>query len=335
MVVGIVDEHGSSVISCGDLDNGTDRQADGDTVFSIQSSSYTFFCLLLEDMVERGEMKPDDPVEKYLPPSVKMPTYNGKQITLRHLAKETSGLRPSLGDAIDPERADAPFEGFTAEKFYALVSNYRLTAAPGTTHMHPSLDRGVLNLAMARKDGTDFESLLIARVLRPLNMNDTRLSLTPELESRFAPEHSKLGCTMPRWREGDFVPLAGIYSTANDLLKMLSACGITSSRLRPLWDNTVANFAKLAAVVGRTKPWCTWMGCRYRPGTGSTRRDSWACHRRPLKWARMRSRRPRSPPERFPPSMGTRNRDSSRFRLVRVVLAFEAICPTRPMRYSG
>src|SRR5271166_3071615 len=44
MVVGVVDEHGSSVISCGDLDNGTDRQADGDTVFSTQSSSYTFFC---------------------------------------------------------------------------------------------------------------------------------------------------------------------------------------------------------------------------------------------------------------------------------------------------
>ena len=48
-------------------------------------------------MIERGEMQPDDPVEKYLPPSVKMPTYRGKQITLRHLAKETSGLRPSRG----------------------------------------------------------------------------------------------------------------------------------------------------------------------------------------------------------------------------------------------
>src|SRR5208282_5123516 len=109
MVVGLVDEHGPRVVSCGDLDNGTDRQADGNTLFQIESASYAFFLLLLQDMVERGEMKPDDPVEKYLPASVKMPTYHGKQITLRHLAQETSGLRPSLGDAIDPERADAPF----------------------------------------------------------------------------------------------------------------------------------------------------------------------------------------------------------------------------------
>ena len=148
LVVGIVDEHGSSVLSVGDLDNGTDRQADGDTVFNLQSSTYTFYGLLLQDMVERGEMRPDDPVAKYLPASVKMPTYQGKQITVGQLARETSGLRPSLADAIIPKRAEAPFAGLTAEKFFAVVSSYQLTSPPGTTHLHPSVDRGVLNRAM-------------------------------------------------------------------------------------------------------------------------------------------------------------------------------------------
>ena len=243
IVVGLVDDHGPRVISCGDLDNGTDRQADGDTVFETESASYSFFLLLLQDMVERGSMQPDDPVEKYLPASVKMPTYHGKQITLRHLAKETSGLRPSLGDAMNPERADAPFAGFTAEKLYALVSNYRLTAAPGTTHLHGGIDCAVLNQAVALRAGMDFESLLTARILRPLGMNDTRLTLTPELESRYAPEHSKLGYAVPWWRGEVFPPLVGVCSTPNDLLKMLSAFGITSSQLRPRWENMVSNFA--------------------------------------------------------------------------------------------
>ena len=243
MVVGLVDEHGPRVISCGDLNNGTDRQADGNTLFEIQSASYSFFLLLFQDMVERGEMQPDDPVEKYLPASVKMPTCHGKQITLRHLAKETSGLRPSLGDAINPERADTPFAGFTAEKFYALISNYRLTAEPGTTHLHGGLDRGLLNQAVALRAGMDFEPLLTARIFRPLGMSDTQLTLTPEMESRYAPEHSKLGLAMPWWRGGDFPALEGVCSTANDLLKMLCACGITSSQLRPRWENMVSNFA--------------------------------------------------------------------------------------------
>jgi hypothetical protein len=74
-------------------------------------------------------------------------------------------------------------------------------------------------------------------------MNDTRLSLTPELESRFAPEHNKLGYAIPRLHAEDFPPLGPLYSTANDLLKMLSGCRLTSSCLRPRWDNAVANFA--------------------------------------------------------------------------------------------
>jgi CubicO group peptidase (beta-lactamase class C family) len=243
MVVGIVDEHGSGVIACGDLDNGTDRQADGNTLFNLESATYAFCCLLLEDMVERGELQPDDPAAKYLPASVKVPTYKGKQITVRNLAKETSGLRPELADALEPKRADAPLAGFTAEKLYALVSNYQLTSEPGTTHLHPSVDRAVLIQAMTLKAGADYESLLATRLLAPLDMNDTRLTLTPELESRLAPEHSKLGCAMPRWHGEDFTPLGPLYSTANELLKFLSTCGLTSSRLRPLWDNTVANFA--------------------------------------------------------------------------------------------
>jgi CubicO group peptidase (beta-lactamase class C family) len=101
----------------------------------------------------------------------------------------------------------------------------------------------VLNQAVALRAGMDYESLLTARVFRPLNMNDTRLSLTPELETRFAPEHSPLGYALPRWRDVDFKLVAGVYSTANDLLKMLFAGGDNSSQLRPLWDHTVANFA--------------------------------------------------------------------------------------------
>ena len=78
VVVGIVDEHGSSVICAGKLDDGTDRAVDGDTVFEIGSITKTFTALLLQDMVRRGEMKLDDPVAKYLPKEVRVPTRNGK-----------------------------------------------------------------------------------------------------------------------------------------------------------------------------------------------------------------------------------------------------------------
>ena len=92
IVIGIVDEYGSRVVSCGTLDNGTDQEANGDTVFGLHSMTGEFTCLLLQDMVGRGEMEGDTPVAKYLPKSVKLPTCHGKEITLRHLVTETSGL---------------------------------------------------------------------------------------------------------------------------------------------------------------------------------------------------------------------------------------------------
>ncbi len=42
IVVGIVDEHGSRVVSYGKLDNGTDQDVNGDTLFEIGSVTKTF-----------------------------------------------------------------------------------------------------------------------------------------------------------------------------------------------------------------------------------------------------------------------------------------------------
>ena len=92
MVIGLVDEHGSSIVSYGKMDDGASQEVNGDTLFEIGSITKTFTALLLQDMIERGEMKLDDPVVKYLPKSVKVPTRNGKEITLLHLATHTSGL---------------------------------------------------------------------------------------------------------------------------------------------------------------------------------------------------------------------------------------------------
>ena len=92
IVVGLVDEHGRRYVSYGTLDNGTSQTADENTVFGIHSETCVYTALLFEDMVEQGELKPNDPVAKYLPKTVRMPTRNGDQITLRHLETETAGL---------------------------------------------------------------------------------------------------------------------------------------------------------------------------------------------------------------------------------------------------
>src|SRR6185436_11030022 len=192
IVVGIVDEHGSHVVSCGKMDNGTDQEVNGDTLFDIASITKPFTGLLLQDMIERGEMQLDDPVAKYLLSSVRMPTRGGKEITLLHLVTHTSGL-PHIADNLNPKRVDNPFADYTVEELNAFLSGYKLTHDPGTKFEYSSLGMGLLGHVIALKAGTNYEALVVDRICQPLKMDSTRITLTPELKSRFATGHNKFG----------------------------------------------------------------------------------------------------------------------------------------------
>jgi uncharacterized protein len=120
IVIGLVNEHESIVIARGELADGTEREANGDSLFLIGSVTKTFTALLLQDMVKRGEMKLDDPVAKYLPASVKVPTHGGKEITLLDLATHTSGF-PINPDNMTGKDVKEQYETYTVEKMYAFV----------------------------------------------------------------------------------------------------------------------------------------------------------------------------------------------------------------------
>lgn len=267
MVVGLVDEHGQRVFGAGSLDNGTGQPVDGNTVFEIGSITKTFTALLLEDCVARGEMDLDDPVSKYLPEAVKMPSRGGKEITPLELATHTSGLPRDVRNVVSGNRSN-PFD-YTPEQLYAFLSGYELTRDPGTKFEYSNLGMGLLGLAIARKSGKDFESLVVERICSPLGMNDTRATLTPELKTRLAIGHAESGNRAANYdfRFGGMPGCGALRSTANDLLKYVSAqAGLTQSSLTPLmekthvirWTNAPGEGDKLGNVA---MPWLDSQQC--------------------------------------------------------------------------
>ena len=238
VVVGLVDEHGSLIVACGKLDNGSNQEIKGETVFEIGSVTKTFTGLLLQDMVQRGEMVLDEPVATYLPAAVKVPSRNGKPITLRHLATHTSGLPPEP-DNLDPKRAEYPCDGYTVEKLYAFLSDYQLTRDPGTKFEYSSVGIALLAQAIALRAGTSYESLVVDRICQPLGMVSTRVTLTPKLRARLAVGHSPAGFVVPTFDSGPLAPACGLRSTASDMIKYVSAnLGLTPSGLTPLMYKT-------------------------------------------------------------------------------------------------
>jgi D-alanyl-D-alanine-carboxypeptidase/D-alanyl-D-alanine-endopeptidase len=238
IVIGLADQRGNKIFSAGNLDNGTDRDVNGDTVFFIGSVSKTFTALLLQDAVERGEMKLDDPVAKYLPTSIKMPTHGGKEITLLDLATHAAGfpINPdNMSGADDKER----YETYTAEKMYAFLSGYTLTRDPGTEFEYSNVGMALLGHVIALKAGMDFESLVVNRICHPLHMDSTCITLRPELKTRLAMGHNDSGKPSPPWQLQAYSPAGSIHSTANDLLKYVSAnAGLAPSSMTPLMKET-------------------------------------------------------------------------------------------------
>ena len=234
IVVGIIGPTGRRVIAYGSMAKNDKRSPDGSTVFEIGSVTKVFTSLLLADMAQHGEVALADPVAKYLPVGVKAPEYAGKQITLQDLATHTSGLPKNPSNMPEKDPAN-PFADYSLDQLYQFLTTYQLTREIGVQYEYSSLGSGLLGNALARRAGMSYEKLLQARICAPLGMNDTRITLTPEMESRMAAGYNyKLKPVEKNW---DMPALAGagaLRSTANDLLTFLAAnLGNTKTSLAP------------------------------------------------------------------------------------------------------
>jgi CubicO group peptidase (beta-lactamase class C family) len=208
--------------------SGTARPLDAQSVFEIGSITKTFTAAVLADMVAKGEVKLDDPVAKYLPADVRVPSRNGRQITLLDLATQSSGL-PRMPTNFSPKNPDNPYVDYTEQDVYAFLKSYELPRDVGATYEYSNLGMGLLGIALARKDGRSYEAMVKARVLDPLSMGDSRITLSPQLRERLALGHDVSGKVVSNW---DITGLGGagaLRSTMTDMLAYLAA-NIDSTR---------------------------------------------------------------------------------------------------------
>jgi CubicO group peptidase (beta-lactamase class C family) len=225
IVVGVITKKAREIISYGHFDAADARLPDGDTAFEIGSISKVFTSLLLADMVVKGEVKLSDPVSKYLPASVRVPTRNGKHITLLDLATHYSGL----------PRMPSNFSwDYSQQQMFDFLNRYELTRDPGQKFEYSNYAVGLLGQILALRAGTDYETLLRTRITGPLQMNHTAIHLTPEMKADFIPGHGFGMGEAPAWEVPALAGAGGIRSTANDLLIFLAAnMGILNSPLQP------------------------------------------------------------------------------------------------------
>ena len=222
MVVGVLDSTGARYFSYGSTAKTGGRPVNEHTVYEIGSITKVFTALSLADMAIKGEVGLDDPVQRHLPAdSVHVPSKDGKEITLRLLSAQRSGL-PRMPNNFAPANVTDPYADYGTSRLYAFLNGLTLPRDPGASYEYSNLGVGLLGVALARRNGTSYEQMILARVIRPLGMTDTRITLTPDMQARLAHGHAG-GQEVANWNFDALAGAGAVRSDATDLARLLAA----------------------------------------------------------------------------------------------------------------
>ncbi|MFZ5676856.1 MAG: serine hydrolase domain-containing protein [Pseudomonadota bacterium] len=143
-----------------------------DTIFRLASVTKPFVATAALAMTDKGRIRLDDPVTRYLPYfTPKLADGSTPVITLRHLLTHTSGLSYDYGP--DPDFSDGLSDGDLGFKEnFSRLAKRPLNFAPGSKWEY-SVAIDVLGAVLAEAEGASLDDVVKRHVTGPLGIKDT------------------------------------------------------------------------------------------------------------------------------------------------------------------
>jgi beta-lactamase class C len=199
------------------------RPVTPDTIFNLASVGKLFATTLLAQAVKRGEMRLDDPVDKYVTELQKGGDI--RDVTVGQLASHTSGLPREPGQYETWHRGTYSFPDFVR-----FLNSWRADAQhePGKQSIYSNNAMVLLRVVLERRFKMPFATLMKQRLTGPLGMHSTDLPLPASLRGRAVQGYGPLG--RPVGRPGvidqtnlEFPGTGQIFSSARDMATFLVA----------------------------------------------------------------------------------------------------------------
>jgi CubicO group peptidase (beta-lactamase class C family) len=187
------------------------------TIFDLASVTKLFTATAIMQLWDRGKLKLDDPVAKYLPEF----GVNGKEnVTIRELLAHTSGFRP------DPPIPLYKIPGNRAKRLHYVLT-LPLEYPPDTHYVYSDINFITLGALIERLSGEREDVFVHRHIAKPLHMADTMYNPPASLKPRIAATEyqpwSGRGLLWGQvddenaWALGGVAGHAGLFSSAHDL----------------------------------------------------------------------------------------------------------------------
>jgi len=192
--------------SYGFADIKTKKPFSNHSVQNIGSVSKTFIAMALMQAIDKGLLKLDDDINKYLPFKASNPHFPHDKITIRHLANHSSGiiddakydkaysltntkkldkskysedelefLQSSLGNEITDESIFLESVLSSKGKLYTAESFTKFK--PGSKYIYSNIGATLAAYVLEKASGVRYEDFVNANIFLPLNMSHTTFTL--------------------------------------------------------------------------------------------------------------------------------------------------------------
>lgn len=226
-----------------------------DTIFDLASVSKLFTAVAVMQLVERGAIDLDAPVQRYL---LEFTGPNKGKVRVRHLLTHNSGL-PSGPAGPRP----LILNGASRMERLRHALQTPLRGIPGQKVVYSDVNFITLGAIIERVTGQRQDTYVSEQILRPLGMADTSYRPGPELRDRIAATTLVPGAAKFRtgpihgevhdddaWSLDGVAGHAGLFSTAADLARFTEMIldGGTYDGVRLLRAETLAEMARISAT---------------------------------------------------------------------------------------
>jgi CubicO group peptidase (beta-lactamase class C family) len=188
--------------------------------FQIASVTKAFTAVAILLLAERGKLKLDDPVSRFIPDYP-----HGDRIRIEQLLKHTAGI-PNLGSGPDWARQERL--PHTTEELVALFKNLPLDFDPGAQARYSNSNYNLLTLILEKLSGQDYETFLRNNIWTPLGLGATEdgsdmTRLVPHRATGTEPDGVR-DVRLPRFIDWSSRKGSGsLVTTADDLDRFVNA----------------------------------------------------------------------------------------------------------------
>ncbi len=136
-------------------------------VFNIASISKEFTAVSILQLLERGKLSLDDPINQYIPDYSK----NGDSIKIKHLLSQTSGLQSHTDMKWAATEADKHFDSTLS--FINYFKRDTIKFKPGERHDYANTNYMLLGYIIENVSGVSYATYLEQHIFKPLQMTHT------------------------------------------------------------------------------------------------------------------------------------------------------------------